>query len=135
MVRSAALEGLRLFLVEDDPLFRKYLCSFLESEGCLVTAFDSAEVALESLKEQSCDVIVCDYGLPGMDGLEFFRKVSRSHPPALRILVTGYGDVETFTTAWKTGVHEYIEKPFMAEMLQGVIQLHRRTGGLPLSSH
>ena len=70
-----ALEGLRLLVVEDDADSREMLVLVLERSGAVVTAAASAVEATEAMRRATPDVLVCDIGLPGEDGLELIRKV------------------------------------------------------------
>jgi DNA-binding NtrC family response regulator len=55
-------------------------------------ALETAEEGVDALKSDSYDIIISDYRLPGMDGLEFFKLIGESHPNAIMILATAYGN-------------------------------------------
>lgn len=75
-----------------------------------ISFFENGSEALECLKKSVFDVIVTDYRMPGMDGLELLEKVKMEHPDIIRILLTGQSESETFERA-KELVHLYIPKP------------------------
>jgi len=104
--------------VDDDELIRDSLGLFLESEGCQLQAFATAEEGVEAFVRQPYDIIIADYKLPGMDGLAFFKKIQGFSSPAIKILITAYGSEEVFTEAKKAGVVEIIEKPFTSKILE-----------------
>lgn len=112
------LKEMKIVLVDDDELIRDSLGLFLESEGCQLQAFATAEEGVGALAKQPYDIIIADYKLPGMDGLEFFKKIQGFSSPALKILITAYGSEEIFFEAKKAGVLAIIEKPFTSKMLE-----------------
>ncbi len=112
------LKEMKIVLVDDDELIRDSLGLFLESEGCQLQAFATAEEGVEAFKRMPYDIIIADYKLPGMDGLEFFKKIQGFSSHALKILITAYGSEEVFTEAKKAGVVEIIEKPFTSKILE-----------------
>lgn len=112
------LKEMKIVVVDDDELIRDSLGLFLESEGCQLHTFATAEEGLEAFKRQPYDLIIADYKLPGMDGLEFFKKIQGFNSHALKILITAYGSEEVFSEAREIGVEDIIEKPFTSKTLE-----------------
>ena len=112
------LKGLKLLLIDDDEWVRDSMRMFFESEGCHILTLETAEEGLHVLNKKNFDIIIIDYRLPGLDGLEFLRRVQKRHPAAMKILITAYGSEKLFTEARKLGVHEYIPKPFTSEAIE-----------------
>ena len=112
------LSDMKILLVDDNECIRDSLSLFFEAEGCHLLALETAEEGMEALKSQSYDIIICDYGLPGMNGLEFFKLIGESHPDAMMILVTAYGDINVASEAIKIGIHDLIQKPFRIEAIE-----------------
>jgi DNA-binding NtrC family response regulator len=112
------LKGLRLLLIDDDEWVRDSMRLFFESEGCHILTLETAEEGLIVLNKQRFDIIIIDYRLPGLDGLEFLRRIQKKHPAALKILITAYGSEKLFAEARKLGVHDYIPKPFTSEVIE-----------------
>ncbi|MEJ2723406.1 MAG: response regulator [Deltaproteobacteria bacterium] len=81
-------------------------------------AVETAEEGMEKLKRQHYDVIIVDYRLPGMDGLEFLDRIKDSHPNALTLLITAYGSGEVFSKASSLGVQGFIDKPFTVKTFE-----------------
>ncbi len=77
-----------------------------------VTHFVRAEEALEHLadSEMACQLVVADHGLPGMNGLDFCKKLIEKNPQFPMVLLTGMGSEELAVRALKSGVHDYIVK-------------------------
>ncbi len=110
-----------MLLVDDDEWIRDSLSLFFEDEGCHLAAVETAEEGMEEQKRQNYDIIIVDYRLPGMDGLEFLKRVKDSHPDALTILVTAYGSKDVFLKARKIGVQGFIDKPFTLKAIKNTL--------------
>lgn len=79
---------------------------------------ETAEEGLEAIKSQNYDIIIVDYKLPGMDGLEFLKRVRGSHPQAMKILATAYRSDDLVSAAIQIGIEDFIEKPFTAKTFE-----------------
>ena len=103
----------RIFVVDDDPLVRKLTSKILQRDDMEFESFDSAESALERLEESSPDLILSDIMMPGIDGIEFCRKLRRM--PGLEetpvIFFTGLSDMDALARAYDAGASDYIVKP------------------------
>ena len=78
-------------------------------------AFETAEEGMEAVKQQAYDIVISDYKLPGMDGLEFLRRVKEKQPNAFEVLITAYANCEILKEAKEIGVKDVIPKPFTSE--------------------
>ncbi len=112
------LRGMRLLLVDDDEWIRDSLSLYFEGEGCRLATVGTAEEAMEEIKRQVYDIIIVDYRLPGMDGIEFLEKVKDSYPDALTLLITAYGSRDLFLKAREIGVQGFVDKPFTIETIE-----------------
>ena len=117
-------------VVDDEEMVLTSLRSFLmlETEYDIAT-YDSPAKALEAIRESPIDLVVSDYLMPGMNGIEFLMEVKKLHPYATRILLTGYADKENAIKAInEVGLYQYIEKPWENEEFKLIIQngLERR---------
>ncbi len=107
-----ALKDLRILLVDDDELIRDSLSLVFKNRGCHLRAHESAEEALETLRAEHFDIIISDFKLPGIDGLKFFKAAAKTSPDSINILITAYREKEIVAEAFRSGVHDFIEKPF-----------------------
>jgi DNA-binding NtrC family response regulator len=107
-----------LLLIDDDELIRDSLYLFFDSEGCNILALESGEKGLQLAQRQRFDVIIVDFRLPGMDGIEFIRRLPPNQAPAFKILITAYGSRDIMTKAKKAGIHEILCKPFDSDSLE-----------------
>lgn len=109
------LRNMQLLLIEDDDWIRDSLKLFFESEGCHIVTLESAEAGLEALKTRDFDIIITDYRLPGLSGIEFLERLTTDQKGALTLLITAYRSKEVMSKAQSAGVHETIFKPFNSE--------------------
>jgi CheY-like chemotaxis protein len=115
------LRHLKTMLIDDDEFVRDSLRLLFESRGCCLMAVETAEEAVEILRSESYDVIITDYRLPGMDGLELCRQLQNIHPRAVKILITAYGSRAVAEQARGIGVHELIEKPITSAAIEACL--------------
>ncbi len=102
-----------IMLVDDEPMVTQALALFLEleTEYEVVTCISGAE-ALERLADGPVDVVVSDFLMPGMTGLELLAEVGRRDPEIPRLMLTGYADKENAIRAInEVGLFQYLEKP------------------------
>jgi CheY-like chemotaxis protein/two-component sensor histidine kinase len=123
-----SLENVRVLLVEDDADTRELVQRILEGHHAAVRSVGSAREALRVLGEERLDVLVCDIGLPEVDGYELIEQVrdrgaeAGGAVPALAL--TAYARVEDRTTALRAGFQAHIAKPVEpAELIVTVARL------------
>lgn len=121
------LKHMKTLLVDDDEFVRDSLRLLFESRGCYLLAVETAEDGMKALAKEDFDVIITDYKLPGIDGLEFCRKIRSDHPRALKILITAYGSRAVEEEASAAGIEELIEKPITSDAIRS--SLFRLMGG------
>ena len=104
-------------IVDDEEMVLTSLRSFLALEtDYKVLGFDAPDKALAAVREQTIDLVVSDYLMPKMTGIDFLLEVKKLQPFATRILLTGYADKENAIKAInEVGLYQYIEKPGHSE--------------------
>ncbi len=117
-------------IVDDEDMVLTSLRSFLLLETDYeVETWRSPREALKLLAGKNLDLIISDYLMPEMNGIEFLLEVKKIHPFATRILLTGYADKENAIKAInEVGLYQYVEKPWDNNDLKLTIQngLERR---------
>ncbi len=106
---------MKILLIDDDEWIRDSLKIFFEAEGCDLLALETAEEGMAALKDQTVDLIIVDYKLPGLDGLEFLKRIHNTQPGAMKILITAYRNDNVVSEAKKLKVQGFIEKPFTSD--------------------
>lgn len=129
MRRPKKLRDMRILLIEDDEWIRDSLGLFFEAEGCRILALETAEEGIEALTAESYDVIITDFKLPSMTGLEFFRRIKDTQPRAMKILITAYRTREVDSEALRLGIHGVIDKPLNGDTLLDTVRVWMETGG------
>ncbi|MGA8013494.1 MAG: sigma-54 dependent transcriptional regulator [Candidatus Acidiferrales bacterium] len=105
-------------IVEDEPKTRRLLELQLAEEGFHARTSPDAETGLQLLGKEPFDVVVTDFKLPGMSGLEFLHAVKRVNAELPVVIMTAYGTVESAVDAMKAGASDYVLKPFsLAELV------------------
>ncbi len=113
---------IQILIVDDEPLIRKSLYEIMRIEGYRVQMAETGEAALGILKKEHIDVIVTDFQLPKMNGIQLLEEVKRWSPKTEVILVTGYGTIESAVAAMKKGAFDYITKPINDAEIKIIIQ-------------
>ncbi len=102
-----------ILIVDDEPNVLKSLKRLLmETEYNIITA-QSGEEGLEKLESNKIDVVVSDYRMPGMNGVEFLSKVKERSPDTIRLILSGYADAVAIVEAINEGqIYRFITKPW-----------------------
>ena len=106
-----AVSAPTLFLIDDQQAVREALGEMLRVLGYRVETYESADAFLEVLSASRSGCIVADVRMPGMDGIELVRELSRRKIALPVILISGHGDVPMAVAAIKAGAEDFIEKP------------------------
>jgi FixJ family two-component response regulator len=101
----------KVFIVDDEPLMRRALKQSVESLGAQVTCFPSAELCLDAIGDERCDLVITDLTMPGMDGISLLEHIRDISPLTSVLLVTGYGSVANAVKSMQLGAADFIEKP------------------------
>ena len=111
-----------LLLVDDEDNVLSSLRRLFRKSGCQIYTANSGQKGIEVLKEQNIDVIVSDARMPEMSGPEFLAIAAEEYPNTVRILLTGYADMEAVVDAvnlWR--ISHYLEKPWDDEKLKALV--------------
>ncbi len=113
----------KVLLVDDDARVTEALQRVLSQEGYEISSANSAEEALEILRQKSVDVIVSDEQMPGLSGSEFLTIVRHSYPDIVRIILTGQASLEAALRAINKGeVYRFLTKPCNRQDLANAIE-------------
>lgn len=119
----------KLLIVDDTPLILQYLHAILSRSGQQVETCESASLAMDLITEHTYDLVITDWRMPGMDGMELLARIRSARKPMGVIVMTGYGDLEMAIEAMKAGADDFLTKPVEPDRLQCVIarilQRHR----------
>lgn len=103
----------KLLFVDDEPNVLKALKRLFRSDEYLVHLAENGPAGLEILSQQRIDLIISDMRMPQMDGAEFLTRAAERWPDTVRILLTGYADIESTIAAVNNGkIYGYCSKPW-----------------------
>ncbi len=114
----------KIVLVDDELTMVQMVAEVLRGEGHEVFPFTSPVGVPEALVERQPDLVITDLYLDKTKphGMEIIRKARALNPPAVVIMVTGFGTVESAVEAMRLGAYDYLEKPFKLEELKLCVQ-------------
>nr|WP_297398907.1 sigma-54 dependent transcriptional regulator [uncultured Marinobacter sp.] len=101
-----------VIFVDDDPHIRQAIAQTLTLEDLPIRCFADAQSGLESISPDYNGVVLCDYNMPEMDGLDMLEAIRAVDDAIPVIILTGQGDISTAVTAMQQGAYDFIEKPF-----------------------
>jgi DNA-binding response OmpR family regulator len=107
----------KILVVDDESTARRSWSDILRLEGYQVTTAASGEAAITALQKESCDVMLLDLKMPGMDGLEVLKTASKIVPDTQIIVLTAHGSLESAIEALRQGAHDYLLKPATPEQV------------------
>ncbi len=104
----------RIVLVDDEDMVTTSISAFLMLETDWdVESFTSPEAAIQHLEANVADVVVSDYLMPKVNGIQMLRRAKELHPAAARVLLTGHADKQSAIQAINdVGLYQYLEKPW-----------------------
>lgn len=113
----------KILIIDDEPNILTSLRKILEGDGKEILTAKTAEEGWDILKDhRDTEVIISDNKLPGMSGIEFLIKAKRLYPDSIRILITGYPDLNSAMDAInRAHIWRYILKPIEVEELKVLI--------------
>jgi len=124
----------RILVVDDDPTVGEVVARYLEHAGYAVTVVADGQVALDKALADPPDLVVLDLMLPGLDGLEVFRRLRERFPVPV-VMLTALGDESDRLVGLELGADDYVTKPFSPRELVLRVQsvLRRSNAVLPPS--
>ncbi len=115
------MAGEKILLVDNEKKVHDTFLALFD-EYSIVPAFNGRE-ALEILrKPNDVDLVISDFSMPGLSGIDLAQEIKRLHPQLKIIILTGYSSKELAIEALRCHVDEYVEKPFDVENLKGLLR-------------
>lgn len=104
--------SVRILIVDDEEYIRESLSRVMKTEGFKVQVAHNGDKGLKMIQEELPEVLLVDFKMPGMDGMEVLRRAKELYPDLPVILITAYADVQGAVDAMRAGAHDYLAKPF-----------------------
>lgn len=116
------MSTLSILIVDDDPSLRQVMSMQLEEMGYRAVAASSGDEALHILGSETVALVITDYRMPGMNGLELLEKIRPEYPLLPVIMITAFGSIGNAVEAIKAGAFDYISKPIDFDQLAIVVR-------------
>lgn len=110
-------QGMKIAIVDDEQDMRQSISQWLALSGYDTETFASAEDALKKLSPDYPGIVISDIKMPGMDGMQFLKKLMGSDSALPVIMITGHGDVPMAVEAMRVGAFDFLEKPFNPDQM------------------
>ncbi|MGR3648908.1 MAG: sigma-54-dependent transcriptional regulator [Shimia sp.] len=110
-------QGMKIAIVDDEQDMRQSISQWLALSGYDTETFASAEDALKKLGPDYPGIVISDIKMPGMDGMQFLKKLMGSDSALPVIMITGHGDVPMAVEAMRVGAFDFLEKPFNPDQM------------------
>jgi DNA-binding response OmpR family regulator len=121
-----------IVVVDDEPTIVLMCRRVLEAQGHVVHGFTDVHSALAQLQAATADLLVIDYKMPDLNGIEFIRRAWDLRPGLRVLMITAHGTREVTGLASQTGVQNIVLKPFTpSELVRGVAAAVARTDAAP----
>lgn len=118
----AAREGISILVVDDEEQIRKLLKLCLAANGYKVHEAESASAALEVLHQEEIHLVIADYRMPEMSGLDLAREILKIYSSMPVVIITGYGTLPLAVKAVREGAIDFVKKPFDIRELPLIVE-------------
>jgi NADH:ubiquinone oxidoreductase subunit E/DNA-binding response OmpR family regulator len=102
----------KMLVIDDDQMVLASCLRIFGEEGFYVVTTTSPEEGLSLVLDTYFDVILCDWMMPGLDGMEVITRLDETSPGSAVVMISGYPSIERATEAMKRGAMDYVAKPF-----------------------
>lgn len=116
------MSQVHVLVVDDDPALRDILQEALVRDNYTVFTAEDGAGAIQAVKETVVHIVIADYQLPDIDGIEVIDRLSKLDAKIIPIMMTGFGTIETAVRAMKSGAFDFITKPFDLETVAVVVR-------------
>ncbi len=116
------MDKYRIMIIDDEKIVGDMAKMALEKEGYRVETFVNAEPALERLKAERFEIVVTDFKMKGIDGMEVLRRVKSLYPETKVIMITAFANMDTAIEALREDVYDFFPKPVKIKELKASIQ-------------
>ena len=114
--------GATILVADDEPNLRRVLTAVLQRDGHTVITADGGRDAVKKARAQPrLDLLVTDFLMPDMNGLEVLETIRKHHPNLRALLISGHGTVRSAVEAMRLGAFDYLTKPFEVEEVRAIV--------------
>jgi formate/nitrite transporter len=115
-----------MLIIDDEKVVLESVTKIFANEGYDITTTASPEEGKELIGTKKYDVILCDWNMPGIDGMEIISEIEKNSPESVVLMISGYPSVDRATEAMKRGALDFVPKPFTPEELLNAVKKAER---------
>ncbi|MDZ7263313.1 MAG: sigma-54 dependent transcriptional regulator [candidate division KSB1 bacterium] len=115
------MAGHRILIIDDEPAQVQALAGFLKKKGYDIQSAFNGQDGVRQIERQTIDLVLTDFRLPDIDGIEVLKRVREINPDIDVIMMTAFGSVESAVEAMRSGAVDYLMKPIDLDQLELVI--------------
>ncbi len=112
----------KILVIDDDQSIRETLTAFLKRQGYNPVSAEDGVKGIRLVKEELPEIVICDYKMPEMTGLEALEKIKEINPAIHFIMITAFDEMQTTVEAMQKGAYDFIEKPIDTDRLKIIIK-------------
>lgn len=113
----------KILCVDDEPSVLSSLRRLFLDEPWEVHTATGGEEGLQLISQHAMDLVLADFRMPGMDGVEFLKRVRQQHPDCIRVVLSGFADIALIVSALNEGqIYKFIAKPWNGDQLVDTIR-------------
>jgi len=116
----------KMLVIDDEPVVLESCQKIFSGEGYDVVTTESPSEGLKLIEDSDFDVILCDWKMPGFDGMDVIEELDKRSPGSAVVMITGYPTVDRATEAMKRGAMDFVSKPFNPEEISGAVKRAER---------
>ena len=112
---------IKVLVVDDEKIIRDFFSRLLSLQGLEVKEAEDGQKAIELSGQEEFDLFFIDVRMPGLNGLETYRRIRQINPKAQVVMMTGYAMEDILEQAQKEGVYGSIHKPFAIDEIKAIV--------------
>jgi two-component system, NtrC family, response regulator HydG len=120
----------KILIIDDDLDMCRLLTHFLKRKGFEADSAPSGTKGMAKIREAQFDVVLCDFRLGDMDGIDVLKGIKEANPTVVVIIITGYSDIKMAVEVMRIGAFDYITKPLIPEEVINLINRGLNEGNL-----
>ena len=105
----------KMLVIDDEDIVLESCRKIFTEEGFEVVTTNNPQAGLKLISDSSFEIVLCDWKMPGFDGMDVVEEVDRRSPDTVIVMVSGYPSLGRATEAMKRGAMDYVPKPFSPE--------------------
>lgn len=116
-------DQINILLIDDEQNIINSLKRILNKNEYIIYSANNSENAIEIINNYKLDIIICDYNMPNLTGIEILKHAKKILPNAIRMLITGYADLNvTISAINEVGIYYYITKPWKNDEVIDIVE-------------